>query len=148
MMRKKGTVLAVLFLSMMTVVVALASPATAQPAAPKPVAVAKADVTIQAWECARGDFCVWENTNGTGRRCAWSGADPDWWSGNIVCSWADDTPVESAFNNGTDPKFFAVQPFRDADYQNGWYCFRPGYLYNVTAGGVKFRSHKWVTYQC
>lgn len=117
--------------------------------APEPIVVASSDFTTQAWECPAGNFCVWENTNGTGRRCLWSDADPDWWSGSIVCSWADDTPVESFLNNGTSTRFTGVQAYMSANYQNpAWGCIPRGQPKNVLNGGTKLRSHQWVTYTC
>lgn len=117
---------------------------------PLTVPVEKGAVSVQAWECPSGDFCVWENTGGTGRRCNWTNADPDWWSGSIVCSWADDTKVESVLDNGNDSRFLSVEAFTGANYAAGtrFACFRRGVPYNITAGGIKLRSHRWVTYTC
>lgn len=117
---------------------------------PLTIPVEKGGFSVQAWECPSGDFCVWENTGGAGRRCNWSNADPDWWSGSIVCSWADDTLVESAFNNGANPDFQSVETFTGANYaaSTRFACLRRGVLYNITAGGIKLRSHRWVTYTC
>jgi hypothetical protein len=126
-----------------------AAPAqTADSAGPTLVEATKSGVSPQAWECPSGDFCVWENTGGTGRRCNWDVADPDWWAGSVVCSWADDTPVESALDNGNVSRFLAVRVYRSANEQNSFACLRRGVLYNITAGGVRLRSHEWVTYYC
>ena len=32
--------------------------------------------TIQAFDCSAGDMCVWQNTSGTGPRCAWTTGSP------------------------------------------------------------------------
>ena len=127
----------------------VAGPAAAEGPVLEPAAIAKEEVSTQAWECSSGNFCVWENTNGTGRRCMWSDADPDWWGGNIVCSWADDTPVESFLNNGTSTRFTGVRVYQGADHNSPIFgCIPRGKRLNITAGGVKLRSHQWVTYPC
>lgn len=46
------------------------------------------NTALAAWECPLGDVCFWNGSNGTGSRCAWGSADPDWLNGNIRCSWA------------------------------------------------------------
>ncbi|MGB3438562.1 MAG: peptidase inhibitor family I36 protein [Actinophytocola sp.] len=106
------------------------------------------DASALAWECPSGDFCIWENTGGTGRRCNWSVADPDWQGGTIRCSWSGATKVESAFDNGNDTSFASVAAYRQANYGSRWGCFDRGVTYNVTAGGVLLRSHQWVTNHC
>lgn len=147
----RRTRLAVLIISAAVALLGLALPAAAQPAGPTAPELVYADAgfTIQAWECESGNFCAWENTDGTGRRCKWSGYDPDWWGGSIICSWADDTPVESFVNNGTSTNFTGVQLYMGADYQNpAWGCIPRGKRINVLSGGTKLRSHRWVTYTC
>jgi hypothetical protein len=147
--RRGVTVILALALSVAATMLALAAPATAEPATGKPVLTTEAISTAAAWDCPSGNFCIWENTNGTGRRCMWSDADPDWWSGNIICSWADDTPVESFLNNGTSTRFTGVQVYRGANYQVAVYgCIPRGRPLNILGGGVVLRSHRWVTYTC
>jgi hypothetical protein len=121
-----------------------------QPSEPQVVESQRNDITPQAWECRQGDFCVWENTGGTGRRCSWTNADPDWFSGTVVCSWADDTKVESAFNNGLSTDVLSVETFWTAGYLSfaRFDCFDRGVLYNITNGGVTLQSHRWRTYTC
>jgi hypothetical protein len=126
--------------------------ATAQAATPRPSAVpATAEAApLAAWECPAANLCVWENTGGTGRRCNWSDADPDWWSGSIVCSWADDTKVESFRNNGRSTSYTGVRLYHGASYSNLYFCARQltGELWNIPSGGVYLRSHQWVTGSC
>jgi hypothetical protein len=123
-----------------------AAPA-AESAVPAPVE-ARGAASPLAWECPSGDFCVWENTGGTGRRCNWDVADPNWSSGAIVCSWADDTRVESALDNGNVARFLSVEVFRNANYGSRFACLRRGVTYNITAGGIILQSHRWATFVC
>lgn len=127
--------------------------ATAQAATPRPAPVAAAAeaAPLAAWDCPAGNVCVWENRGGTGRRCHWSDADPDWWSGSIVCSWADDTKVESFRNNGRSTGYSGVALYQGANYATPfWFCAPQltGDLWDVTNGGVFLRSHRWITGSC
>lgn len=145
--RKLLLVLSVVVSSMLSV----AGAVSAADAGPVPVAVDRSAVSTSAalaWECPRGSFCVWEDTNGNGRRCNWDVADPDWWGGSVVCSWADDTPVESAWNNGVNLNFRSVEVFRGSNYGSRFACLTRGTQYNITAGGVILRSHRWATFTC
>lgn len=121
---------------------------TAPAAAPIAVVVPHGDVTVLAWECPSGDFCVWENPHGMGRRCNWDVADPDWQGGAIRCSWSATLKVESALDNGNDPRFAAVAVYQQANYMSTFGCFDRGTPYEVTNDGVLLRSHKWVTAHC
>lgn len=116
--------------------------------APQPATAAAA--APLAWECPAGDLCVWENQNGTGRRCNWSNADDDWWNTPVVCSWADDTKVESFANNGTSSRYSGVALYRGANYTNFYFCAPQGtgLGWNVPNGGVFLRSHRWITGAC
>ncbi|MGY1503364.1 peptidase inhibitor family I36 protein [Streptomyces sp. QTS52] len=62
------------------------------------IAPGSASATSQAWECASGSLCIHTGAYGTGSRCSWSNADPDWYSGSVQCSWSDTRNVGSAYN--------------------------------------------------
>ncbi|WP_097259709.1 peptidase inhibitor family I36 protein [Streptomyces sp. TLI_55] len=103
-----------------------------------------ANASAQAWECSSGDVCVWNATNGTGSRCSWTNADPDWWSGSIQCSWSDTQNARSAYNRGTSSSYAGVAFYSGANYS--------GYLGCLSQNGgwdddfnVRIRSHRWVT---
>ncbi|MFI9386013.1 peptidase inhibitor family I36 protein [Kutzneria sp. NPDC052558] len=96
-----------------------------------------------AWECSAGDFCAWTGLNGTGSRCAWSVADPDWQSGSIRCSWSGTSRVQSYFNNGTSTSFRGVKLYAGANYTSLLYCAPQGTAWNVSGGGSFLRSHQW-----
>ncbi|WP_189932992.1 peptidase inhibitor family I36 protein [Streptomyces sulfonofaciens] len=117
-------------------------------AAPVVAPAPDSGATALAWECPAGDFCVWENPGGVGRRCNWSVADPDWQGGSISCSWSSTVKVESAKDNGNDPAFAAVAVYRQANEEGRFACLDRGKNYEITAGGVLLRSHEWVTYHC
>lgn len=149
-LRQFGLVIGMVALAIIAVLVAPTGAAAQATSATAPVAVPvhHRDVTVLAWECPSGDFCVWENTGGTGRRCNWNVADPDWQGGTIRCSWSGSTKVESALDNGNDSSFASVAVYLQANYGSRWGCFDRGVTYNVTAGGVLLRSHRWVTSHC
>lgn len=116
----------------------------------KPAIAVEVGNSVNAWECNAGDLCVWEDTNGEGRRCTWTNADSDWTLDPVVCSWAATTPVESYWNRGQSTSFTGVELYR----QSGWYwqskfhCAPQGTQWNVTNGGVLLRSHRWITGTC
>lgn len=88
-------------------------------AGPKVPVAAPADVSsasVTAWECSVGDFCAWTGLNGTGSRCAWTNADPDWRSGTIQCSWSGSQPVQSYWNRGTSTSYRGVKLYQGAGY--------------------------------
>ncbi len=136
--------------------VAVASPvsasnppgAAASMSAARSASVPAAGVTAAAWSCAPGFFCAWDGLNGTGNPCRWDLADRDWRATPVVCSWAGTANVQSALDNGNDSSFLAVQVFTSANYQNTFACLRRGVPYNITAGGIKLRSHMWVNFYC
>ena len=135
------------------IVVLLGGAATAvnasETGSPAPV-VAKEEYTTQAYSCAAGDFCVWDQLGGVGNRCAWDVADPDWRAGAIRCSWSGVRKVLSAKDNGNDSRFLAVAVFHGADYNPNtrFACLQRGVPYDITEGGVFLRSHRWVNYYC
>ncbi|MFF4488717.1 peptidase inhibitor family I36 protein [Streptomyces sp. NPDC001544] len=98
--------------------------------------------TQAAWDCPSGDLCVWTGSNGTGSRCTWSNADPDWWSGSIQCSWSDTQNVGSAKNSGTSSSYGYVVLYTGANYTGDGYCIAQ---HGDTWPGlnVRFRSHRW-----
>ncbi|WP_112263208.1 peptidase inhibitor family I36 protein [Lentzea terrae] len=137
----------VAFLAVLAAFVLTAGNASA--AEPRTAELTAADVSIMAWECPSGHFCAYTGLNGTGSRCAWSGADPDWLSGNVRCSWAGSTRVQSYKNNGTSGSFTGVEIYRNADYIGKFHCvLQGGQGWNVTAGGVLLRSHRWISSTC
>jgi phosphodiesterase/alkaline phosphatase D-like protein len=100
-----------------------------------------------AFSCPSGHVCFYTGDNGTGSRCLWSTADPDWRNGAIQCSWAADRNVRSVFNNGTSPSFTGVVYYKGASYQDRAGCTRQGQSGNL-AGTYKLRSHQWTTGRC
>lgn len=107
------------------------------------IAPNSASALPQAWECSSGDVCVWNSTNGTGSRCTWTNADPDWWSGSIQCSWSDTQNARSAYNRGTSSAYAGVAFYSGANYS--------GYLGCLSQNGgfdsdfnARIRSHRWV----
>ncbi|WP_330465082.1 peptidase inhibitor family I36 protein [Streptomyces longwoodensis] len=98
-----------------------------------------AHATAQSFACDSGDLCVYTGI-GTGSRCSWSNADPDWYSGSVACSWADDRNVVSAYNHGTSSAYAYVVLYGGANY-TGWYeCIERG---STTYINDKVRSHRW-----
>ncbi|MGW2641163.1 peptidase inhibitor family I36 protein [Streptomyces sp. NPDC001348] len=100
--------------------------------------------TQAAWDCPSGNLCVWTGSNGTGHRCNWSDADPDWWNGSIQCSWSDTQNVGSAKNNGTSSSYNFVVLYTGANYSGDYYCLaQHGDTWSDV--GIRFRSHRWRT---
>jgi hypothetical protein len=140
---------------------AAVSPSAAQAAvdrgpetAPAAVAAPRAvdSVTGRAlpqWGCDSGYICFWTGPDGTGSRCAWDIADPDWADGGIRCSWALTTNVKSVFNKGTSGDgstgvaYWTTKEFAG----NRIGCTRNGQNGNL-AGTYKIRSHKWISGPC
>lgn len=126
-----------------------ASPAGSSSATTVPARPATGDeVGVTAWaDCPAGNFCIWSGPNATGSMCKWSNADNDWYSGSIVCSWADNQPLRSAYNNGTSTSYAGVWVYTGANYTGTAYCpLRRGYAwYDVSIWG---RSHQWRTVSC
>jgi hypothetical protein len=98
--------------------------------------------TQAAWDCPSGDLCVWTGSNGTGSRCTWSNADPDWWSGSIQCSWSDTQNVGSAKNSGTSSSYGYVVLYTGANYTGDGYCI-PQHGGTWAGLNVRIRSHRW-----
>ena len=128
-----------------TVLATTAAAAAVALALPGQAMAAPAEPT--AWECASGNVCFWTGYNGTGKRCAWSVADPDWQSGNIKCSWAATTNVRSVWNRGTSSSYTGVAYYRNTDYNGRIGCTRQGQRGNL-AGTYKVRSHRWIDGNC
>lgn len=112
--------------------------------------VASGDITVQSWECPSGDLCVWDGERGTGNRCNWTNADNDWWSTPTVCSWADDRPVKSIYNRGTNTGFIGVNLFAAANYAPASLvlCAWRGTRWEPSGTGAKMRSHRWTSGSC
>ncbi|MFJ6673012.1 peptidase inhibitor family I36 protein [Actinosynnema sp. NPDC091369] len=124
------------------------APASAAGEGVRVVRVAPGDVTAQAWECPSGNFCAWTGLDGTGSRCSWSDYDPDWRSGSITCSWSGGLKVQSYRNNGVSPTLTGVNVYQAADYGSWFDCAPQQSYWNVTAGGVFLRSHRWTAGTC
>lgn len=99
------------------------------------------------FSCPAGNVCFYTGDNGTGQKCVWSVADPDWRNGAIQCSWAADKNVRSVFNNGQNPNLTGVVYYRGANYHDRVGCTRQGQKGNL-AGTYKLRSHKWTDGHC
>lgn len=110
-------------------------PATAAPATPT------------AWgACATGNVCFYTGAGGTGSKCSWSIADPDWTSGSSVCSWATTRNVKSVWNRGTSSAT-GVAYYLRKNYGNRVGCTRQGARGNLM-GTYKVLSHRWVSGSC
>ncbi|SFN15873.1 peptidase inhibitor family I36 protein [Actinomadura madurae] len=95
-----------------------------------------------AWQgsCAKGDFCVWSDKNGTGIKCAWTGDDPDWYGGDIRCN-----PrffVVSYWNNGYTGSYSKVKVYMQANYKRHWATIPAGKRESLWEG-QPLRSHRW-----
>ncbi|WP_338684545.1 peptidase inhibitor family I36 protein [Streptomyces acidiscabies] len=95
-----------------------------------------------AWECSSGYMCVWSGTNGTGSRCTWSSADPDWWNGSVQCSWSDTQNARSAWNRGTSSSYAGVAFYHGANYSDYSGCLSQGG--RDSSFNASLRSHRWV----
>lgn len=96
-----------------------------------------------AWSCSSGYVCVWSGTGGTGSRCTWSDADPDWLSGSIQCGWTAAYAVRSAWNRGTSTSYRGVEFYTYSNYVNPDLLLGQGIKYD----GLNdfYRSHRWVS---
>lgn len=128
------------------VLVALVLGAGTSTAEPEAVPVDVSTASVTAWECAAGDFCAWTGRNGTGSRCAWTNADPDWRSGSVQCSWSGTQRVQSYWNRGTSTSFRGVKLYLSANFGSLAYCVPQGTAWNVEDGGTFLRSHQWGTW--
>jgi hypothetical protein len=103
---------------------------------------------LRAWECNTYHICFWTGTNGTGSRCMWDIADPDWAGGAVVCSWALSRNVASVMNRGTSSDgSTGVAYYTQANYGSRIGCTRNQHGGNL-AGTYKLRSHKWISGSC
>lgn len=103
--------------------------------------------SLLAWECSSGNVCFWTGSGGTGSRCMWSVADPNWVTGAIKCSWAATSYVRSVMNRGTSSSFTGVAYYLTIDYDNRIGCTKQGNSGNL-AGTYELRSHRWITTSC
>ncbi|MFK0181631.1 peptidase inhibitor family I36 protein [Streptomyces xanthochromogenes] len=94
--------------------------------------------------CVSGDICFFSGDNGSGSMCSWSGDDPDWRNGSIVCSWSADKNVKSVYNHGTVQAYDHVVYYKGANYSDRVGCENAGSKVNL-AGTYHVRSHKWTT---
>lgn len=101
---------------------------------------------LQAWECESEHVCFWNGFNGTGGRCMWDVADPDWTSGNIVCSWATTSNVRSVMNLGLSSAT-GVAYYTSTGYSNRIGCTKQQHGGNL-AGTYQLRSHQWISGNC
>ncbi|MEV7739713.1 peptidase inhibitor family I36 protein [Streptomyces sp. NPDC088921] len=106
------------------------------------IAPSSASATAQAWECNSGSVCVYSGNNGTGSRCSWSNADPDWYSGDVQCSWADNQVVRSIYNRGTSSSYNWVVLYTGANYTGDHYCWAQNGGFGSDFN-TKIRSHRW-----
>jgi hypothetical protein len=120
-----------------------ASTSVADPKGPVAVPADVSSASVAAWECSSGDFCAWTGLNGTGSRCAWTNADPDWRGGAIQCSWSGSQRVQSYWNRGTSTSYRGVKLYQSANYTNLAYCAPQGTAWNIADGGTFLRSHQW-----
>lgn len=124
------------------------TPAAAQ--APHSAAMAWDDQTgeaLPAWDCNLGNVCFWNSFDGTGGRCMWDVADPDWTSGSATCSWATSRAVMSVYNRGTSSGLTGVVYYRNTGYNTRAGCTRQGQHGNL-AGTYQLRSHQWTNGSC
>ncbi|HEU5470696.1 MAG TPA: peptidase inhibitor family I36 protein [Actinophytocola sp.] len=145
---RRGIMAAVI---VMAAVIAPVTQAAAAPAAPGSQLVAWDDQTgagLQAWECSEFHICFWTGRNGTGSRCIWDIADPDWTSGGVVCSWAKTKNVASVMNLGTSSDgSTGVAYYTQTNYNSRIGCTRNQHGGNL-AGTYQLRSHKWISGSC
>lgn len=121
----------------------------ARPAAAPTVhrAIESYTTAAAAWTCSEGYVCFWDAANGTGHRCSWNVADPDWTAGLYVCSWSSTRNVKSVYNHGTDSSLSGVAFYTSRNYVNRIGCTRQGQLGNL-AGTYKVYSSRWITGSC
>ena len=115
------------------------------PAHAKATAAPEDGFNTANWFCNDGDVCVWTGYAGNLKGCAWADADPDWYGGNIQCSWADNQPFLSALNAGTSTAYGSVRIHSGANYTGSFICIERGDSYQ---GSFQGRSHRWVTSAC
>ena len=116
-----------------------ASDTVAQPTAAQSAAAAAS--------CAGGHVCFWPQANYGGTKCAWLNADPDWYRGDIQCSWAKNgTLARSVWNAGTSSAS-GVAYYAGAENTNRVGCTPQGRGGNFTQGRA-LRSHQWITGAC
>lgn len=94
----------------------------------------------EAYDCGQTNICFYTGYNGTGKKCSWTGYDPDWREGSTVCSWAADTKVKSVYNRGRSG--MVVIYYSGKDYEDRIGCTKSGVKGNL-AGTYRLRSHHW-----
>lgn len=97
--------------------------------------------------CASGNVCFYTGYDGTGSKCSWSVADPDWTQGDTRCSWSQTTNVRSVWNRGTSSSYTGVAYYQWADYNTRKGCTVQGARGNL-AGTYKLKSHRWIDGNC
>jgi hypothetical protein len=102
---------------------------------------------VADFSCTAGSICFYSGRDGTGDKCQWSDDDPNWNSGSIVCSWADEKPVASVYNHGQDDDFTGVAFYSQSDYRTREGCTRQGQAGNLS-GDYKVASHRWIKGSC
>lgn len=102
-----------------------------------------------AWQCPDGDVCFWSGPDGTGSLCKWDVTDPDWRSGDIVCSWSEGDEVRSVFNNSHSPDApdVAVLYYKRTNFHARVGCVEPGQQSNLPATS-RVRSHRLAIGSC
>ncbi|WP_089154304.1 peptidase inhibitor family I36 protein [Micromonospora sp. NBS 11-29] len=110
---------------------------------------ATAPASADNWvgSCDPGNVCFYTGWNGTGSKCSWSDADPDWANGNIQCSWALTSNVLSVWNNGQSTAYQGVVYYYSNNYNDRAGCTRRWNRGNLQ-GTYKLRSHQWTTGYC
>jgi hypothetical protein len=102
---------------------------------------------LDAWECSSGFVCFFSGSGGTGKRCAWSGADDNWLAGTVTCSWSEADSVESVRNNGTSTAFNGVRYYTRINYVTSVGCIPRGAKGTLNTSRL-LRSHKWESGSC
>jgi hypothetical protein len=121
-MRKVRPALAVASATALAAVLALPGTAAAAPT---------------AWgACAEGNVCFYTGDNGTGQKCSWSVADPDWTQGTTRCSWSQTTNAQSVWNRGTSSSYTGVAYYQWANYNTRMGCTDQGARGNSRAAAT------------
>jgi len=106
-------------------------------------------LAVDSWKCATGLVCFYTGANGTGKKCEWRVADPDWTSGSKTCSWATTHNVKSVDNRGTNPYLSGVAYYLKRHYasRSRVGCTPQGRRGSLT-GTYKLLSHQWINGSC
>jgi hypothetical protein len=115
--------------------------------AAKPAWDAETGEPLAAWTCSTGNVCFWTGFDGTGSRCMWDVADPNWATGAYVCSWARTTNVKSVWNRGTNSSLTGVAYYLRPNYSDRIGCTPQGARGNLR-GTYMLWSHRWINTSC